>query len=321
MNINETALWLKQRDNYLVISHRRPDGDAHGSAAALVQGLRSCGKTAYIFKNAETTARYEKFVAPFWAPDNYVPEHIITVDTASEALFPRGAKEYLGKTDLAIDHHPSNTLYAAESCIDGSRAACGEIIYDLLIALNGSIDQISAAALYIAVSTDTGCFAFGNTTANTFRVASLLADTGIAFQELNRLLFRTKSRGRFELESMVMSEIGFYYGGRVAITTIPRSVMDRTGCTEDDMDDIAAIPGSVEGVLCGITIRELSSETDCKISVRSGREFNSNELCRVFGGGGHAMAAGASIKATIGEIKQMLLDELDKTFLTEGCTR
>ena len=322
MTISEAASWLMAHDDYLIITHRRPDGDTLGSAAALVRGLRACGKTAYIFKNEETTSKYLGFVSPFLAPDGFEFRSIVSVDVASEGLFPKGSEHLLGRTDLAIDHHPSNTLYAALTCVDGSKAACGEMIYDLLIELNGDIDDDTAAALYTAISTDTGCFAFGNTTHNTFRCAALVTETNIGLPELNRVLFRTKSRGRLELEGTVMAGIRYYYGGRVSITSITKALMDRTGCTEDDMDDIAAIPGAVEGVWCGITMRELSSETDVKISVRSGNLFNSNEFCSKFGGGGHAMASGASFKGiTLETLLGMLLEELDKIFLPQGYSR
>ena len=320
MTLSEAVSWLREHDDYLIITHRRPDGDTLGSAAALVRGLRAYGKTAYIFRNEETTSKYLGFVSPFWAPEDFSFRHIVSVDVASEGLFPRGSEHLLGKTDLAIDHHPSNTCYARNTHADGSRAACGEIIYDLLIELNGDIDSDTAAAIYTAISTDTGCFAFGNTTHGTFRCAALVTEKDFGLPELNRVLFRTKSRGRLELEGTVLSGIRYYYGGRVAITSITKDLMDRTGCTEDDMDDIAAIPGGIEGVWCGITMRELSSETDVKISVRSGSLFNSNEFCSKFGGGGHAMASGASFKGiTLDTLLGMLLEELDKCF--PGCPR
>ena len=99
-------------------------------------------------------------------------------------------------------------------------------------------------------------------------------------------------------------------------------MMDETGCTENDMDDIAAIPGSVQGVECGITMRELSGERDCKISVRTSPKVDANALCRLLGGGGHMMAAGASPKGlTLGEIKEKLFEGLDKVFNPEDRLR
>ena len=315
MNISQTAEFLRQHDNYLVLTHHRPDGDAHGSAEAITIALRRMGKTAYIMKNPETTDKYLRFVQPFWAPEDYVPDTVITVDIASEGLFLKGAEKYRGMVDLAIDHHPSNSGYAKNLCLDGSRASCGEVIYDLLCELGIEIDSRIAEPLYVAVSTDTGCFAFANTTANTFNVAGKLAETGLDFRILNRDLFRTKSRRRFELEGLIMSGVEFYFGGKVSVITITKKMMEQTGCTENDMDDIAAMPGSIEGVLCGITLRELSSENDCKVSVRTSPDVDANALCGALGGGGHKMAAGASPEGmTVIEIKEKLIEALKEVF-------
>lgn len=314
MNSKETALWLSERDNFLVLTHRRPDGDTLGCAAGLVQGLNEAGKSAYILNNPEATPKYTTYVEKHWAPDGFVPSFVITVDIASLELFPVGGDQYKNAISLCIDHHPSNTGYAALDCIDSKKASCGEVIYEILLELNGKVTPESATSLYVAVSTDTGCFAFANTTSNTLRVASELVNAGAPIQEINRELFRKKAKSRIMLEGMITSGIEFYYNGAVAIATITRDMMERTGAGENEMDDVAAIPGGIEEVLVGITIRELSSPTDCKVSVRSSPLFNSNDLCTRFGGGGHTMAAGFSLNETASEIKQKLLSALDELF-------
>ncbi|MCQ2452167.1 MAG: DHH family phosphoesterase [Oscillospiraceae bacterium] len=311
LTLEQTADWLRSHDRYLILTHKRPDGDAHGSAGGLALLLRALGKTAYVLPNPETTDKFLPYISPYWAEEGYEPETIVTVDLASEGLYPANAAPYLGKAQLSIDHHPSNGGYAAATCLDGSRASCGEVIYDLLTVLQLPLTFELAQLLYIAVSTDTGCFAFANTTANTFRVAGELAAAGLPIGDLNHMLFRTKSRRRFELEGEIMSGVEFYFGGRCAVITVTKAMMDRTGCTENDMDDIAALPGSIEGVLCGITLRELSAVDDCKVSVRTTAAVNANALCSVIGGGGHAMASGASPKGmTVEEMKQALLKAL-----------
>ena len=296
-----------QRDNFLFITHRRPDGDTIGSASALSQALREQGKTAYMLFNPDITPRYAPFADDYWAADDYIPEHIIAVDTASCQLFPTNADQYKGKIDLCIDHHASNTLFCALVCLDGEIATCGEIIYEILLSISPSISAISAERLYVALSTDTGCFAFGNTTANTLRVASFLIEAGAPHKLLNKTLFRTKRRSRIELESMLDACIDYHFDGKVAIATITMEMIESSGAVEDDLDDISAIPGSIEDVFIGITIREMTSVRDCKISVRSLPPYNSGAICAHFGGGGHRAAAGASIEKTVVEIKEDLL--------------
>ena len=174
ITIDETAAWLKSRDDFLILTHRRPDGDTVGCAGALAQGLQELGKTAYIYPNPEITPRYRGFIDDYLAPADYIPKYIITVDVAAHDLFPKNGSGYVGAVSLCIDHHPSNTGYAEYSCICETCAACGEAIYDILITMTGSISAKSAGCLYTALSTDTGCFAFANTTADTLRIASLL---------------------------------------------------------------------------------------------------------------------------------------------------
>jgi len=319
MTVAETAAWLRERDNYLILTHRRPDGDTVGCAGALAQGLRESGKAAYVLQNPEITPRYLRFVEDYHAPPGYRPEHVIAVDTASYEIFPKNGDEYKGAVSLCIDHHQSNALYAERSCIGGAYASCGEIIYEILTALSGGVSAKSAGQLYAAVSTDTGCFAFANTTANTLRVASLLIEAGAPHRELNRLLFRTKTHSRIKIEGAIYSGLEFHFGEAVAISTITRALMESAGADEDDVDDIASLPGSVEGVKAGITIREMPSPQTCKVSVRTTPSVDAHAICKHFGGGGHKMAAGFTQNKTIQEVKEELLEMLKQFFPGADC--
>jgi len=314
ITIEETAAWLKEHDNFLILTHRRPDGDTIGCAGALAEGLQAAGKTAFILYNPETTPRYSRFVAAYLAPEDYEQDHVIVVDTASYSLFPRNGEAFIGAVSLCIDHHPSNPCYAERNCLVDA-ASCGEIVYELLLRLPGGINAKAAESLYVAVSTDTGCFAFANTTAGAHRVAAELIEAGAPHKELNKLLFRTRTRSRILIESMINSGLEFYFDGAVAISTITREMMETSGANEDDLDDIASLPGSVDGVQAGITIRELTSKEDCKVSVRTTPSVSAHQICARFGGGGHALAAGFSIEKTIPEIKKELLEALKEFFV------
>jgi len=313
LTTSETAEWLKESDNYLIITHRRPDGDALGSAGALAQGLREQGKTAFVLYNPEATTRYLRFVEQYHAPDGFKPEKIIAVDTATTELFPKNAEMYKDSISLCIDHHSSNSHYAENLCLNVENAACGEIIYDIFMVMTGSISSITAECLYVALSTDTGCFSFGNTTAYTLFVASKLIEAGAPNKELNKALFRTKTHGRINIEGKITSEIEYFFDNKVAIAPITKEMLESSGADEDDLDDIAALPGSIEGVYIGITIREMSSPNDCKLSVRTRPPYDAQKICASFGGGGHKLAAGCSIEKTIPEIKQLLHELLEDT--------
>ncbi|MBD9090714.1 MAG: phosphoesterase RecJ domain-containing protein, partial [Clostridiales bacterium] len=263
----QAAEFLSAHDRYLILTHVRPDGDTVGCAAALCRALRTLGKTAHDLPNPEITPLFSPYLEGLLAPEDLLPDTVVSVDMAARSLFPDNALPYLPRVDLAIDHHPSQEFFARETCLDAGRAACGELIYDILREL-GPITPAMAIPLYVAVSTDTGCFQYSNTTADTHRVAAALMDTGIDVFPLNKRHFRTKSWARLQVERLLTERMHRYEGGKIAVAPVSLSLMDEAGATEEDMEDIAAFLGQIEGVETSVTIRELA-EGGCKLSVRT----------------------------------------------------
>ena len=305
MTIQETAALLRQQDHILILTHRRPDGDTLGCAAALCECLRRLGKTAYVLQNPDTTDLYRPYVEAYWAPAGFVPEFVVSVDIAAKGLFFPAAERYLDGVDLAIDHHPSFESFGRANIVRSEAAACGELIYDILAHL-GPITAEMALPLYVALSTDTGCFAYANTTAQTHAVAAALLRTGIDYQTVNKVFFRTKSRKRMQLEAAILNDCAFYDRDRVAVLSVPLSLMARIGASETDAEDLSALGPQIEGVDCAITMRELRPDV-WKMSLRTGPRINATEACRLLGGGGHAAAAGCTVEAPWAEARERIL--------------
>jgi len=303
-----------ERDGFLLLTHRRPDGDALGAAAGLCVALRKLGKTAYLLENPDTTERYKGYVADYLAPADYQPQAVIAVDTASCGIMQTNAGLYLDQIDLAIDHHTSYTDYAAYTCLDADKAACGEVVYEVILALGVEVTAEIATPLYVAITTDTGCFQYANTTADTLCVASALVRAGAEHWAVNKALFRTKSRARVAFDGAFLAGLRYHYNDRVAVAVVTRTMMAETGVTEDDLDDIAAIPGQVEGVLVGIVVKELPAE-GCKVSVRTVSGISANQICKQFGGGGHPMAAGCEVQQPPEETVALLLQACEEQLI------
>ena len=296
--------YLKEWDNLLLLTHVRPDGDTIGSAAALCRALRDMDKTAYLLYNPEITATYEPYAAPYWAEDGFVPEHIISVDVAALSLLPENAAIYQDRIALAIDHHPSDGGFAAEAYVDPSAAAAGEIVYGIITQLTPVTPAI-ALPLYVAISTDCGCFVYANTTARTHRIAAALMEQ-VDVSAVNKALFRTKSKVRLAMESRMASEMELYDNDRVVVMSIPLSLREEMHATEADIEELSSLAALVEGTDCGITLRELKLGT-VKISVRSGPRIDACAACRKIGGGGHRAASGATVEGTMEQAKQAIL--------------
>ena len=296
---------LRTFDNVLILTHVRPDGDTVGCAAALCAGLRRLGKTAYLLPNPELTDTTRPYAQPYEAPADFVPERVVSTDIATVGLFPENALPYRERVDLALDHHPSFEYFGRENLVRPEAAACGELIYDVLAAL-GPITPEMALPLYVAVSTDTGCFAYANTTPRTHAVAAALMATGIDYRTVNKVFFRTKSRKRMQLEAAILNDCEFYDHDRVAVLSVPLSLMERLQATETDAEDLSALGPQIEGVDCAITMRELRPDV-WKMSLRTGERVNATEVCRLLGGGGHAAAAGCTVEAPWAEAKRQIL--------------
>jgi len=315
-DISKAAALLREHDNILILTHRRPDGDTVGCAAGLCAALRQMGKTAFVLYNPEITASNRGYLEPYWAPEAYDPAFVVSVDIAAKSLFFPAAEAYFDRIGLAIDHHPSFEGFGQAQCVDASRAACGEIVYEICREL-GELTPEAALPLYAAVSTDTGCFVYANTTANTHRVAAALLETGIDYFAVNKRHFRTKTRKRLALEADMLGHMEFFHEGRGVFMCISRALMARLEATENDAEDLSALAGLVEGVDCGVVLRELEPD-EWKISLRTGANgrVNATLACRRLGGGGHAMAAGATVRGTLDEVKQQVLAAVDAVRLS-----
>mgnify|MGYP003192409623 FL=1 len=305
LTVQEAAARLRQMDNVLLLTHVRPDGDTIGSAAALCQALRDMGKTAYLLYNPEITDTYAPYAAPYWAPADFAPAHIVSTDIAALNLLPDNAASYASRVELAIDHHGSQAFFAAETCLDAEAAACGEIIYRVIRELTAVTPAI-ALLLYVAISTDTGCFVYTNTTADTHRIAAALLETGIDVGPVNKALFRTKSKTRLAMEARMVADMELYDSDRVVVMSIPLSLRQELQATEADIEELSSLAALVEGTDCGITLRELKSGK-VKLSLRTGPRVDACAVCQRLGGGGHKAAAGATVDGTLKDAKALVL--------------
>ena len=245
MTRSEAAAWLLAHDHFCILTHRNPDGDTIGCAVGLCRGLRSLGKTAHILRNPQFGPRYAQWYDGLLCEEPAADDTIVSVDIASEALLPDNARPLAGHIQLALDHHGSNTGFAHCDCVEGELAACGELIYGILRELRVDLTADIASALYLAVSTDTGCFQYANTTANTLRVAAELIDAGCEAYPINKEFFGTRSISRLRLESRLTDSLEFFADGKVAICHIPLSWMEELGLREEELDSISGFSRSL----------------------------------------------------------------------------
>lgn len=310
MNYKQCAKTLLGHENILILTHKNPDGDTVASAAALCSALRRGGRTACLYQNPQIGEKLLPYARDFFAPAGYKYKYVVAVDVATEGLLPQG---YEGPVNFCIDHHPTNSHYAGAELVRPEKSSCAEVVMELILNINTEITRDEATLLYIGLSTDTGCFQYSNTNSASLRAAAELLRLGADNAGVNLTFFRKVSRARLLLESLIYAGMDYYRDGKISVATVSLDMMEKAGATEDDCDDLAGLAGRAEGSVVSITIRE-QADGNCKISVRSNPEVSSSDICAVFGGGGHAMAAGCTIMGTPKMAKELLLQVIDEVW-------
>ena len=144
LRANECAAYLG-RTRRLSAHQPPPPGRGHARAPAPPSARPSAARArrAYCFANPEITENYRPFIAPYFAPEGFRPSCVVTVDVAGEGLFPEGTP---APVNLALDHHPSNSHFAENTCLAAEKSSCGELVLEVIKALCGSVSREEAHA-------------------------------------------------------------------------------------------------------------------------------------------------------------------------------
>lgn len=317
LTADEVCDILEGAERLLLVRHSRPDGDAVGSTVGLALALTRMGKTVSLLC-ADPTPDRLSFLDELFSPaplDPAQPCTVVTVDVASPFQLGSIGSQLTGglAPTLSIDHHANRTPFA-DFYVRPEASSAGEIVYTLLRRLmeRGQLDGITppiADALFASVSSDTGCFRFGNALPATHRAAAELIEYGARSALLNRLLFDTKSLGVLRAEGYAASHIRLYSGGRIAFFVLTRALREELGLTEADFEGAIDTIRSLAGVEIAVTVKENDRGT-WKASLRS-IEPDVAVVAASFGGGGHILASGCALPAhDAAEAEQIVLDRI-----------
>ncbi|MBQ9375562.1 MAG: bifunctional oligoribonuclease/PAP phosphatase NrnA [Ruminococcus sp.] len=313
MDFSGLVRFFDEHDNFLILTHKNPDGDTIGCGFGLCFYLREIGKKANVVNNDSFPARYD-FLYDGYCDEDIDYESVIAVDIADTQLLGDNLSEYAkeGMIDVCIDHHISNKHYAKETYLDGKASAACLVLYDFFKEIGAKISDHVAKCLYTGIATDTGCFKFENTTPEAHRAAADLMSYDIDFANVNRLMFDIKSRGRLAVEQSVAANMEYYFDDRCAMIVLTKELMDSCGVDETEFEGLASLPLQVEGVKIGITVKQREDKL-FKLSVRTNDEIDACKFCMTFNGGGHIRAAGCDVKGDIQSVKEQVLPVVKET--------
>ena len=305
LTLRQTARFLKKHNNYIILTHASPDGDTLGSAYALYYALNEIGKVAEVICPDIIPSKYNYFARKTDHIDK-TQATVIAVDVADKSLLGALEEEFGHKVDLCIDHHISNSRYAKNLYLDADAAACAECIFDLISTMKVNINDITAKAIYTGLATDTGCFKYSTVTQKTLHICASLYEHNIGAADINRLMFDTKSKKLIQLEAMVLNSAEFHFDDKCILLAVTAEMQAETGCSGTELEGIAVISRSVEGVCAGVTLKQ-TGEDKFKVSLRTYPPLDASAICKALGGGGHKGAAGATVTGSLSEVKEKVL--------------
>jgi phosphoesterase RecJ-like protein len=309
---------LRDYQSFVLISHVRPDGDAIGSQLALGFALMAAGKTVRLINedglpdNLAFMSGSEKIELPPAEPMEV--EVAIALDTATKPRLGERALHAASRAKiwLNIDHHISNPGYGDLNLIDSASPATGQILYQLITALDLPLPAESRDAIYVAVSTDTGSFQYPSTTAKTYRMAADLIDRGLDVGTINSNIYDNYPYRRVELMRALLNTLEISKDGLVANWDLRDQMRINLALQPEDSEGLIDIIRAIRGVQVAVFFEELV-DGKIRVSMRSkDRRYNVCEIAMTFGGGGHALAAGIRMTGPLEEAKLLVLGEIHR---------
>ena len=310
--------WLcqaRKAKRMALIAHVSPDGDTVGATLALRLAFLSPDRAVDVICDGEVghSLRFlpgaDAFLSPGEAKGPY--DAAIAVDVSDRPLLGKAEAVFdAARVRLVIDHHATNPGYGDYNYIRGDECACCVLAYEAITGMGVRVTADMGTCLMTGMSTDTGHFMYPYTTPLAFEIAGRLLALGVDVSHITRVLYRTQSRTGVNLTRIAYQKLRFELDGRVGVIELTRREIEEAGATVFETGGLVNRALEVEGVRMAILATE--REDGVKLSLRAVEPDTVNDIARQFGGGGHAQAAGCTVKAPIGDAVQQMLEAMEK---------
>jgi bifunctional oligoribonuclease and PAP phosphatase NrnA len=303
---------IRSRRRFVLSSHSRPDGDSIGSQLAMAYALRHLGKEALVVNADPAPPPLMQF--PGVAEIQIVKRVDGPFDSA--IIMECGDLARTGVLGLDrsfiinIDHHPGNTSYGQLNWFDASAAACGEMVFDLIRALDVPLTREIATHIYLAILTDTGSFHYSSISARTFDICREALEAGVDPVMVARNVYDSNNMGRLKLFGAVLSAMQIDPAGRIAIVYLDHEMARAAGGTYEDTEGLINLPLTVKEIEAVVFFKQVEGE-QYRVSMRSKGNIDISVIAKEFGGGGHKNAAGCTVTGGIDALQKLFVEKME----------
>lgn len=321
MIMNDIINLIKKNNNIGIAFHESPDGDAIGSALALLMALRSEGKNVYLMSKdvVPKSFTFLECSSEINGEIHAVKEEtqlVIALDCGNTERLSFDYKEERDYVLINIDHHLSNDLYGDFNYVDTNCAAVSELVYQLIKCMGITITKSMAECIYTSLLTDTGSFRHSNTTSITHAIAGDMINYGINFSKIHRTIFENKTINQIKLQGKVIDNMYLTCNNKVCVMKLTQNMLEECKVEEGDTSYIVSLGTQIKGVETTILLKEKKDTDLIKVSLRSKEKVDVRAIAESFGGGGHIRAAGFASNDTISCIEFKLIEMIQKELIS-----
>ena len=337
MNFESALNLINNARCVLLTTHIRPDGDAVGSLAALKTLIdraarhtgRNCATELLFLSRVPDNYQFLLSDIPYLRLGEQITQEqidagrldqydlFIIADTSTQQQLP-GIADYLTKHTepiLVFDHHLATDGLGSCRLINTDAAATGQIIFEFARHACWCVDPQVANALFVALSTDTGWFRFGNASASAYETAAQLVAAGAQPAALYKKLFQDFPPERLKLIALTLQTLELHCVGRLALMQITNQMLRDSGAKRTHIENIINESQQIGSVTVSVLLVEQEDGTT-RVSFRSRGPVDVNVIAAQFNGGGHAQAAGATLDLPLNEAKPKILSAISDALST-----
>ena len=316
--LDQVAGILRGSRRIWVTTHIKSDGDGIGCELALYRALASTGKDVrvvndtmvpralrFLMDRDDEIARYDPFRDN---PYLKTADTIVVLDVGLSYRLGRLESEFLASraVKICLDHHLDRDGVFTHSLADSQATSTGEILYPLLKRMGAPITERVSTPLFASISVDSGNFAYERCTPQTFRIAADLIEAGASPYQIHLGLNWQRHFEEVKLDGDVIQRLRVDPSGQIAHSEVTSEMLQRLQIDPMEMPTVVNIPLSLDGVEIALLFVEMEP-CYIKVSARSKGRVRVSDLARQFGGGGHPLAAGFSLRGSLDEARAKVL--------------